>query len=70
MESFPIGTSAVTKHWESEKYPEVWIDMLKAESEAVDLPIITHPSSSHPVFGRLPPGPTLEMCKQIPNIVG
>lgn len=66
----PIGTSAVTKHWESEKYPEVWIDMLKAESEAVDLPIITHPSSSHPVFGGLPPGPTLEMCKQIPNIVG
>jgi 4-hydroxy-tetrahydrodipicolinate synthase len=66
----PIGSALVTKQWDSEKYPEVWIDMVKAVSDAVELPMITHPAVSHPVFGGFAPKSTLEMCRQIPNIVG
>lgn len=68
----PIGMTDITSSWDPEKYPEVWIDMAKAEVEAVDLPAIVHPVAGRtPTFGiGLPLAPTLLMCKEIPNIVG
>ncbi|MFC2073089.1 dihydrodipicolinate synthase family protein [Chloroflexota bacterium] len=68
----PVGMSDITVSWDANKYPEVFIDMAKAEVEAVDLPAIVHPvASSSTTFGKgLPMEPTLQMCNEIPNIVG
>ncbi len=68
----PIGSQDIGTTWNAEKYPEVFVDMAKAEVEAVDLPAIVHPvGSPTPTFGiGLPLNATLQMCKEIPNIVG
>jgi 4-hydroxy-tetrahydrodipicolinate synthase len=68
----PMGAADVTIAWQAEEYPEVWIDMAKAQVEATDLPAIVHPTSSiQPFYGiGLPLGPSLKMCKEIPNIIG
>lgn len=68
----PIGSQDISMTWDAEKYPEVFVDMAKAEVEAVDLPAIVHPvGSPSPTFGiGLPLKATLQMCKEIPNIVG
>jgi 4-hydroxy-tetrahydrodipicolinate synthase len=68
----PIGMMDITTSWDPEKYPEVWIDMAKAELEAADLPAIVHPVAGRtPTFGiGLPLAPALLMCREIPNIVG
>jgi len=46
--------------------------MAKAEVKAADLPAIVHPVAGRtPTFGiGLPLAPALQMCKEIPNIVG
>ncbi len=68
----PMGLSDITLSWDATRYPEVWLDMARAEVEAVDLPAITHPNA--PSAGSFGPGlplePTLRMCREIPNIVG
>src|SRR5215471_15013753 len=47
----PGGAQDVTCCWDSDMYPEVWGDMIKAQDRAVNLPIITHPvSGSAPPF--------------------
>jgi len=68
----PVGTLDITGAWDPEKYPEVWIDMAKAEVDAVDLPAIAHPvGGRNPLYGiGLPLAPTLQMCREIPNIIG
>ncbi|MFC1910482.1 dihydrodipicolinate synthase family protein [Chloroflexota bacterium] len=68
----PMGSIDVTLSWDADKYPEVFIDMAKAEVDAVDLPAIVHPvAPASPIFGiGLPLKATLEMCRAIPNIVG
>ncbi len=68
----PMGSGDVTYAWNPEKYPEVWIDIAKAIDKAVNLPIIVHPTSGvSPMYGvGLPVGPTLKMCRAVPNIVG
>jgi len=68
----PGGTIEVASAWDADKYPEVWIDIAKAQVQAVDLPAITHPAAPYtPTFGpALPLGATLEMCRQIPHIIG
>jgi 4-hydroxy-tetrahydrodipicolinate synthase len=68
----PMGLSDITLSWDANKYPEVWLDMARAEVDAVDLPAITHPNApgSGPFGGGLPIDATLRMCKEIPNIVG
>ena len=68
----PLGSGDVTIAWDPERYPEVYIDMAKAEVDAVDLPAIVHPTGPmSAAWGvGLPLGPTLQMCKEIPNIVG
>ena len=68
----PVGSADISTTWNAEKYPEVFVEMAKAEVEAVDLPAIVHPvGSPSPTFGiGLPLVATLAMCKEIPNIVG
>lgn len=68
----PMGSSDVTLNWDATRYPEVWIDMAQAQVKATDLPAITHPSAPFSnLFGKgLPLQPTLQMCREIPNIVG
>lgn len=68
----PMGSGDVTNSWDPVKYPEIWIDMAKAEVDAVDLPAIAHPTAPvTPQWGvGLPVGAALQMCKEIPNIVG
>ena len=68
----PGGAQDVTSCWDADMYPEVWTDMIKAQDKAVDLPIITHPvSGSRPPFSPgLPLNATLQICREVPNIVG
>ena len=68
----PMGAMDVTTSWDSERYPEVWIDMAKKICDAVNLPAITHPvTTASPRYGNgLPMGPTIKMCTEIPQIVG
>lgn len=68
----PLGSMDITTSWNAEKYPEVFVEMAKAEVDAVDLPAIVHPvGGATPAFGiGLPLACTLAMCKEIPNIVG
>jgi len=68
----PVGSMDITTSWNAEKYPEVFVEMAKAEVDAVDLPAIVHPVGSASVaFGiGLPLVATMRMCKEIPNIVG
>src|SRR5208337_2740548 len=67
----PIGSGDITIAWNAEKYPEVFIDMAKAEVDAVDLPAIVHPvGPSTAAWGiGLPLIATIAMVKEIPNIV-
>jgi len=68
----PGGAQDVTSCWDADTYPEVWGDQIKAQDRAVGLPIITHPvSGSAPPFSPgLPLAATLQLCREIPNIVG
>lgn len=68
----PIGIMDVTVSWNPEKYPEVWVDMAKAEVEAVDLPAIAFPitAAAGPFGPGLPVESTIKMCEEIPNIIG
>lgn len=68
----PVGLADIAHLWESDKYPEVWLDVVKAQLKVADLPVITHPSGGYPtVFSPgLSLGVTLKICKEIPNIVG
>jgi 4-hydroxy-tetrahydrodipicolinate synthase len=68
----PGGAQDVTSCWDADSYPEIWTDMIKAQDRAVDLPIITHPvSGSAPPFAPgLPVKATVQICKDVPNIVG
>ncbi len=68
----PGGAQDVTSCWDADAYPEIWADQIKAQDRAVDLPIVTHPvSGSRPPFTPgLPLKATLDICREIPNIVG
>lgn len=68
----PIGMADITTNWDSVRYPEVWIDMIKEVVKAVgDMPLIVHASAKSTEYGGgLPLEPTIQMCKAIPNIVG
>ena len=40
----PIGTIDIVAAWDPEKNPEVWIDQLRTIADAVNLPVIIHPT--------------------------
>jgi dihydrodipicolinate synthase/N-acetylneuraminate lyase len=67
----PMGAMDITSGWDADKYPEIWMDLAKAQIDATDMPAITHPSGPASALGRvLPLKSTLKMCNEIPNIVG
>ena len=68
----PVGAMDITTSWDSERYPEVWVDMAKAICDAVGLPAITHPvTPPTPQYGNgLPLSATLKMCREVPQIIG
>ncbi|SIO28734.1 dihydrodipicolinate synthase family protein [Paraburkholderia phenazinium] len=68
----PGGAMDITYSWDANKYPEVWLDQIKEQDAAVDLPILTHPvAPPSPKFGvGLPLEPTLKICREVPNIIG
>ena len=68
----PAGSMDVSIAWDSIRYPEVWLDQIKEQDRAVDLPIFTHPitNASQPWGMGLPMEPTLKFCREVPNIVG
>ncbi len=68
----PAGSMDVSLAWDSVRYPEVWLDQIKAQDEAVNLPIFTHPvtAASQPWGIGMPLEPTLKFCREVPNIVG
>jgi len=68
----PMGSMDVTVAWNADKYPEIFVDMAKAAVEATDLPVIVHPTAPiTPGFGvGLSLGATLQMCREVPNIIG
>jgi dihydrodipicolinate synthase/N-acetylneuraminate lyase len=68
----PAGCMDVSVVWDPIKYPEVWLNQIKDQNDAVDLPMITHPVvSPSPKFGiGLPLETTLKFCAEVPNIVG
>jgi dihydrodipicolinate synthase/N-acetylneuraminate lyase len=68
----PSGSAEVGRVWDPIEYPEVWIDQMKEQDRAIDLPIIPHGTAPFtPAFGGGLPGPAVaRMCSEIPNIVG
>lgn len=68
----PMGSGDVCLVWDPINYPEVWIDMVKAQADAVDMPMIVHAvAPGGAIFGQgLPIEPTLKMCRSVPNIIG
>jgi dihydrodipicolinate synthase/N-acetylneuraminate lyase len=69
----PMGAIDVTTSWDAVKYPEVWIDLLKAIAEGVgDMPFICHPTCNpHMKWGEgLPVEVAVQTCKEVENVVG
>jgi len=68
----PGGAQDVTSCWDADAYPEIWLDQIKAQDRAVDLPMIAHPvGGAKPPFNPgLPLGATMAICREVPNIVG
>jgi 4-hydroxy-tetrahydrodipicolinate synthase len=68
----PVGAMDITVSWNAEKYPDIWLDMVKAVDRAVDLPLIAHPVASlTSQYGiGLPLPAALRMVNEVPNFVG
>lgn len=68
----PGGAQDVTSCWDADNYPEIWLDQIKEQDRAVDLPIVTHPvGGAKPPFNPgLPLGATMKICRDVPNIAG
>jgi dihydrodipicolinate synthase/N-acetylneuraminate lyase len=68
----PGGAQDVTSCWDADNYPEIWLDQIKAQDRAVDLPIVTHPvgGAKPPFHPGLPLGATMRICREVPNVVG
>lgn len=68
----PAGCADLVVSWNAEKYPEYWLDQLKAIDAAVDLPMIAHPvGSPTKEWGMGLPGPTARLiCEEVPNMIG
>lgn len=68
----PMGSGDVTYAWNPILYPEVWIDMMRAITDATNLPLIVHPTCPFtPMYGvGLPLPAVLKICREIPHIIG
>jgi dihydrodipicolinate synthase/N-acetylneuraminate lyase len=69
----PMGAIDVTTAWDSFKYPEVWLNLLKALQKGVgNMPFICHPTGTQSIrYGEgLPVELAVRSCKEFKNIVG
>jgi dihydrodipicolinate synthase/N-acetylneuraminate lyase len=64
----PIGTIDIVAAWDSAKNPEVWIDQLREIADAVNLPVIIHPTGGK--FFALPLESGMKAVDAVPQIVG
>jgi dihydrodipicolinate synthase/N-acetylneuraminate lyase len=64
----PIGTIDIVAAWDPNKNPEVWSDQLRAIADAVDLPVIIHPTGGK--FFALPLEAGMRIVDAVPHIVG
>jgi 4-hydroxy-tetrahydrodipicolinate synthase len=70
---FPqIGAGDIVAIWDSDKYPEIFSDIIKEVSAAVPLPVVIHPVGRYSIpFGQgLPIKTTKAILDACPNIVG
>jgi len=68
----PIGAGDIVAIWDSDKYPEVFSDIIKDVTAAVDLPCIIHPVGRYSIpFGQgLPLKTTKAILDECPNVIG
>lgn len=68
----PIGADDIVAIWDSDKYPEIFSNIIKEVSAAVPLPIVIHPVGRYSIpFGQgLPIKTTKAILDECPNIVG
>ena len=69
----PMGAIDITTAWDAVKYPEVWIDPMKAIQDGVgDMPFICHPTCNpHIRWGEgLPVEVVMKTVEEIENVVG
>ena len=64
----PIGTIDVVAAWDPTKNPEVWIDQLRTIADAVELPVIIHPTGGK--FFAMPLEAGMKIVDAVPQIVG
>jgi dihydrodipicolinate synthase/N-acetylneuraminate lyase len=64
----PIGTIDIVAAWDPEKNPEVWIDQLRTIADAVNLPVIIHPTGGK--YFAMPLEPGMKIVDAVPQIVG
>src|SRR3984957_7551175 len=67
----PAGSIDLVTMWNAERYPEYWLDQIRAIDAAVNLPIITHPAAAPTVqWGIGVPGEAArQICRAVPNII-
>lgn len=68
----PIGAGDITQSWDSDRYPEVLIDLLRAIVDEVDLPVVMHPvGKTTAAYGvGLSSAVTRRVLDEVPNVVG
>ncbi len=69
----PAGCIDLVGMWNAEKYPEYWLDQIRAIDAVANLPIIAHPvaGSPTPQWGLGVPAETAKLiCNSIPNVIG
>jgi 4-hydroxy-tetrahydrodipicolinate synthase len=68
----PIGAGDITLGWDADRYPEIFVDVLRAVADRVDLPMVVHPVGPlTPQWGAgLPAGLTRRVLEEVPNVVG
>lgn len=69
----PAGCIDLVTMWNAEKYPEYWLDQIRAIDAAVNLPIVTHPVGGSPTaqWGLGVPGETARLiCREVRNVIG
>jgi 4-hydroxy-tetrahydrodipicolinate synthase len=64
----PVGSIDIVGRWDPIKNPEVWLDQIRAVADAVELPIILHPTGGENY--ALPLETAMKYIEAVPNIVG
>jgi dihydrodipicolinate synthase/N-acetylneuraminate lyase len=67
----PAGCLDLVTMWNAERYPEYWLDQIKAIDAAANLPIIAHPVGPvTPQWGIGIPGETARLiCREVENVI-